>query len=44
MFMTLDIGHANHIGYATNQMYFDCIKHIHMHDNFGDDDSHLAFR
>lgn len=42
MFMTLDIGHANHIGYATNQMYFDCIKHIHMHDNFGDDDSHLA--
>ena len=39
--MTLDIGHANHSGYSADEMYFDCIKHIHAHDNFGDDDSHL---
>jgi sugar phosphate isomerase/epimerase len=42
MFMTLDIGHANHVGYSPDEMYFDSIKHIHAHDNFGDDDSHLA--
>ncbi len=42
MFMTLDIGHANHVGYPAEAMYFDSIKHIHAHDNFGDDDSHLA--
>ena len=42
MFMTLDIGHANHVGYPADAMYFDSIKHIHAHDNFGDDDSHLA--
>ena len=42
MFMTLDIGHANHVGYSADEMYFDSIKHIHAHDNFGDDDSHLA--
>ena len=41
MSMTLDIGHANHSGIAPDEMYFDCIKHIHAHDNFGDDDSHL---
>ena len=23
-------------------MIFDSIKHIHAHDNFGDDDAHLA--
>ena len=40
--MTLDIGHAEHAGYPADEMYFDCIKHIHAHDNFGDDDSHLA--
>lgn len=43
MSMTLDIGHANHAGYSPEAMYFDSIKHIHVHDNFGDDDSHLAF-
>ena len=43
MSMTLDIGHAYHVGYKENQMYFDCIKHIHAHDNNGDDDSHLPF-
>ena len=42
MHMTLDIGHANHAGYPANEMYFDSIKHIHIHDNFGDDDAHLA--
>ena len=42
MHMTLDIGHANHAGYPAEEMYFDSIKHIHAHDNFGDDDAHLA--
>ena len=42
MSMTLDIGHANHSGYSPDQMIFDSIKHIHIHDNFGDDDAHLA--
>ena len=41
MSMTLDIGHANHSGISPDEMYFDSIKHIHAHDNFGDDDSHL---
>ena len=42
MYMTLDIGHANHAKYPASEMYFDSIKHIHIHDNYGDDDSHLA--
>lgn len=42
MGMTLDIGHANHVKYAPDEMIFDSIKHIHAHDNFGDDDAHLA--
>ena len=42
MHMTLDIGHANHVGYAPDEMIFDSIKHVHVHDNLGDDDSHLA--
>ena len=41
MYMTLDIGHANHVGYSPDEMIFDSIKHVHVHDNFGDDDSHL---
>ena len=41
MGMTLDIGHAHHSGISPNEMYFDSIKHIHAHDNFGDDDTHL---
>ena len=41
MHMTLDIGHANHVGYAPEDMIFDSIKHVHVHDNLGDDDSHL---
>ncbi|AMD18347.1 sugar phosphate isomerase [Methanobrevibacter sp. YE315] len=42
MAMTLDIGHANHAGYSAEGMIFDSIKHIHIHDNYGDDDAHLA--
>ena len=42
MSMTLDIGHANHVGYSPEAMIFDSIKHIHAHDNLGDDDAHLA--
>ncbi len=42
MTMTLDIGHANHVGYSPEAMIFDSIKHVHAHDNFGDDDAHLA--
>lgn len=41
LYMTLDIGHANHAGYSADEMIFDSIKHIHIHDNFGDDDAHL---
>ena len=41
IYMTLDIGHANHSGYSADEMIFDSIKHVHAHDNFGDDDSHL---
>ena len=41
MAMTLDIGHANHVGYGADEMYFDSIKHVHIHDNNGDDDTHL---
>ena len=42
MGMTLDIGHAHHSKIPENEMYFDSIKHIHIHDNMGDDDTHLA--
>ncbi len=41
LYMTLDIGHANHAGFSPDEMIFDSIKHIHIHDNFGDDDAHL---
>ena len=42
MGMTLDIGHAHHSQIPENEMSFDSIKHIHIHDNMGDDDTHLA--
>ena len=42
MGMTFDIGHAHHSGISPDETYFDSIKHIHAHDNMGDDDSHLA--
>lgn len=41
LYMTLDVGHANHAGYSADEMIFDSIKHVHIHDNFGDDDAHL---
>ena len=41
LYMTLDVGHANHAGYSPDEMIFDTIKHVHIHDNFGDDDAHL---
>ena len=41
MDMTLDIGHAFTAGYKENQMYNKRVKHIHIHDNNGEDDSHL---
>ena len=40
--MTLDIGHAHTAGFTPNEIYFDSIKHIHVHDNPGDDDTHLT--
>ena len=40
--MTLDIGHAHTNGFTPDEIYFDSIKHIHVHDNPGDDDTHLA--
>lgn len=40
--MTLDIGHAHTAGFTAEECYFDSIKHIHIHDNFGNEDSHLA--
>lgn len=42
MFMTFDIGHAFTAGFTENEMYFPSVKHIHLHDNNGDDDSHYA--
>ena len=42
MYMTLDIGHAYHSGYSPDDMYFDRVRHIHIHDNEGDEDAHLA--
>jgi sugar phosphate isomerase/epimerase len=40
--MTLDIGHAHTAGFTPDEIYFDSIKHIHVHDNPGDDDTHLT--
>ena len=39
--MTLDIGHAYTAGFTVDDLYFDNIKHIHIHDNDGKHDSHL---
>ena len=39
--MTLDIGHAYTAGFTCDDVYFDSIKHIHIHDNDGIRDSHL---
>ena len=42
MFMTLDVGHANHTNHRPNEMYSNRVKHIHIHDNTSLDDEHLA--
>ena len=39
--MTLDIGHAYTAGFTVDEVYFNRIKHIHIHDNDGVHDSHL---
>ena len=39
--MTLDIGHAYTAGFTVDDVYFENIKHIHIHDNDGVHDSHL---
>lgn len=39
--MTLDIGHAYTAGFTVDDVYFNNIKHIHIHDNDGVRDSHL---
>ena len=39
--MTLDIGHAYTAGFTVEDVYFERIKHIHIHDNDGIHDSHL---
>jgi len=40
--MTLDTGHAHTAGFSPDELYFESIKHIHVHDNPGDDDTHLT--
>ncbi|OWT33799.1 sugar phosphate isomerase [Methanobrevibacter sp. 87.7] len=42
MSMCLDIGHGNTVGYDAIEMYSPLVKHIHVHDNLGDDDSHMS--
>lgn len=42
MSMCLDIGHANTCNYDSDEMYSPLVKHIHVHDNLGDDDSHMS--
>ena len=40
--MCLDIGHANTMNYSSSELYFSIVKHIHLNDNNGDGDTHLA--
>lgn len=40
--MTLDIGHANTAAFNADEMYFSNVKHIHLSDNNGVYDEHLA--
>ena len=42
MFMTFDVGHAFTYGFEENEMYTPRVKHVHIHDNNGDDDSHYT--
>lgn len=41
-YMTLDLGHAHTNGYVPEDLYFDRVKHIHVHDNDGSDDTHVT--
>lgn len=41
-YITLDIGHAHTNGYIPEDLYFDRVKHIHVHDNDGSDDTHIT--
>ncbi|MHC1593169.1 MAG: sugar phosphate isomerase/epimerase family protein [Methermicoccaceae archaeon] len=40
--MTLDVGHANTTKTLTDFLGCDYIVHAHIHDNYGDHDSHLT--
>ncbi|MDR1820478.1 MAG: sugar phosphate isomerase/epimerase [Methanobrevibacter sp.] len=42
MKMALDIGHAFTNGFKEEELYFDLVSHVHLSDNFGDKDLHLA--
>lgn len=42
MFMTFDVGHAFTYGFEENEMYTPRVKHVHIHDNNGGDDSHYT--
>lgn len=40
--MCLDTGHANTMNYSPEDMYLPIVKHIHLNDNFSQNDDHLA--
>ncbi|WP_295722168.1 sugar phosphate isomerase/epimerase [uncultured Methanobrevibacter sp.] len=40
--MCLDTGHANTMNYSPEEMYLPIVKHIHLNDNFDENDDHLA--
>lgn len=40
--MCLDTGHANTMNYSPEDMYIPIVKHIHLNDNFSQNDDHLA--
>jgi sugar phosphate isomerase/epimerase len=42
MSMTLDVGHASTAGFKEEELYFSNVRHVHLSDNFGDEDLHLA--
>ncbi len=42
MSMCLDVGHANTMNYSPDDMYLPIVKHIHLNDNFSENDDHLA--
>ena len=41
-YITLDLGHAHTNGYIPENLYFDRVKHIHVHDNDSNDDTHVT--